>query len=861
MAFKIPTPMASMDTSPETLFRDLRNRTVEGLLSQQADMLRAYMLKHTDSDVALELPTGSGKTLVGLLIAEWRRRKYQERCVMLCPTRQLVHQVVAQASEKYGIDAIGFTGSQRGYSERNKTRFISGEAIAITTYSSLFNTKPFFSDAQTLIFDDAHSAENYVSSLWSLTISRKEDYEIFKSVWKLIEPHIPFYDRTRFDSSDEPQLDTVFVNKLPTPILHKIKESLISVLDISVGSANSTDLYHGWSMLRDHITACHLYYSAHTILIRPLTPPTKSFDPFVNAKQRVYMSATLGEGGDLERIFGREKISRIPAPEGWDKQGVGRRFIVFPMAFASEQKTLAKGLEWAKKLGRCLILTPSNSAVDEIKGLIQKVSGLDNFKLFSASDIETSKKEFVATKNAFAILANRYDGIDFLGEECRYLIVNGLPESTNLQERFFVSRLGSSVLFKNRIKTRVTQAIGRCTRSSTDYALVLVTGEKLNEFFFKIENRQILHPELQSEVYFGIEQSKEGSFRAIEDNINSFVEQNKEWKEADTSIISLRDHFNQQPLGAAHELEASVAYEVQYQDKMWNEDFSGAMHASKNVLTHLSGDALRGYRALWNYLNGNAAYLISDGSAVEVAKKSYSAAAAAAERLTWLKGLSAILDKAAPAVDIDALVSSQIDAIELLFEKLGKSSSKNIEKFFSGIQSGLAANDADSFELAQVNLGKLLGLNADNSSDQGAPDPWWFLGYKGIVFEDYTDTENHPTISKRKVLQAKAHPDFLKQKYPYIQFDSVFCSRTEQIDSAAIPHAKDLMFLNAESLQKWADNAISIMRDIWLKFPGAGNLEWKDDATKKICSSGLDSKSVFAQLTERKIEELCPKHK
>jgi hypothetical protein len=41
------------------------------------------------------LPTGSGKTLVGLLIGEWLRRKNKERVVFLCPTRQLVNQVIA----------------------------------------------------------------------------------------------------------------------------------------------------------------------------------------------------------------------------------------------------------------------------------------------------------------------------------------------------------------------------------------------------------------------------------------------------------------------------------------------------------------------------------------------------------------------------------------------------------------------------------------------------------------------------------------------------------------------------------------------------------------------------------------------
>lgn len=349
MAFKIPTPPASSEQSPESLFRDLRNRTVEGLLSQQADMLRAYVSNQSEPDLALELPTGSGKTLVGLLIAEWRRRKFQERCVFLCPTRQLVHQVVAQAHEKYGIEATGFVGSQRGYPESDKSRFLAGDTIAITTYSSLFNTNPFFRDVQTLIFDDAHSAENYVTSFWSLNIKRFESPVVFESVWSALEKHMRYYDRTRYDYRDDPQLDTVFVNKLPTPALLTIKDNLISLLDEQL-SVDQGELYFKWIMIRDHLLACHLYYSAHSILIRPLTPPTKSFDPFLQAKQRIYMSATLGEGGDLERIFGRERIHRIPAPEGWDKQGVGRRFIVFPMAFASERQSISQALKWAKNL-------------------------------------------------------------------------------------------------------------------------------------------------------------------------------------------------------------------------------------------------------------------------------------------------------------------------------------------------------------------------------------------------------------------------------------------------------------------------------------------------------------------------------
>jgi superfamily II DNA or RNA helicase len=94
MPFKLPQTSKPCPVDPEALFRDLRRKTVPGLLSHQADLLRSYMEVHDQhSDIALQLPTGSGKTLVGLLIAEWRRRRYGERVVYLCPTRQLVNQV------------------------------------------------------------------------------------------------------------------------------------------------------------------------------------------------------------------------------------------------------------------------------------------------------------------------------------------------------------------------------------------------------------------------------------------------------------------------------------------------------------------------------------------------------------------------------------------------------------------------------------------------------------------------------------------------------------------------------------------------------------------------------------------------
>src|SRR5262249_20937598 len=150
--------------------------------AHQADMLRDYVKQAVDaSDVALQLPTGSGKTLVGLLIGEGRRRNFRQQVAYLCPTRQLANQVVAQGRH-YGGKTESVLGRQAQYSITDKTEYLSADVLAVTTYSAIFNTNSFFGDAGTLICDDAHAGENYVSKYWSVLITRKDHAVLFDAI-------------------------------------------------------------------------------------------------------------------------------------------------------------------------------------------------------------------------------------------------------------------------------------------------------------------------------------------------------------------------------------------------------------------------------------------------------------------------------------------------------------------------------------------------------------------------------------------------------------------------------------------------------------------------------------------------------
>lgn len=837
MAFKIPEKRTVCPDDPESLFRDLRKKTVPGLLSHQADLLRSYLAVHTKHpDIALQLPTGSGKTLVGLLIAEWRRRKYGERVVYLCPTRQLVNQVAEQANGKYGIDVLAFTGSRAQYEAQASSEWMNAEAVAITTYSSLFNTNPFFDEPNLIILDDAHSAENYVSSFWSLLIDRSQNAAAFAALAGVVTPLLPAADRSRMAAGPE-TADQHWVEKLPTPVFQSVVPEVVALLD---EHTQGNKLRYPWSQLRDSLHACHLYISQRTILIRPLIPPSSTFAPFVSATQRLYMSATLGAGGDLERVTGRQPIHKIPVPAGWDKQGIGRRFFLFPKRSLDDPETEDFVIESVKLGGRALYLVPDDRSAQKVRTAISSALG---YTVFDASQIEDSKTPFVQSNGAVAIVANRYDGIDLINDECRLLLADGLPGGANLQERFFVLRVTAQLLLDDRILTRLVQGFGRCTRSPNDYAAVIVLGESLNNYLFKKERRQFFHPEIQAELDFGLDQSKAATIAGMLENLRHFLTQDAEWDEAEKAIIALRSGLTQRTLAAAPELAAAVAGELAYQYALWNADYLVALEQCRAVIGKFTHPDLRGYRALWLYLAGSAAWLAHQAGQLpddSTSKDYFRQAQAAAPVLRWLVALR---DNAAAATPSDTIedprLTAMIERLETVLERMGTIHDRKFDAEEAAILNAiLQDDDGRLFEEGHQRLGTLLGYSAANSSDDAAPDPWWVADDSFcIVSEDHAGAKPDTVLSATKARQAASHPDWIKANLPELANAQVLpvivtpCSRAYK---GAIPSLKRVRYWSREHFRTWAKTALQVVREIRRDFPGPGNLGWRATAATRF---------------------------
>lgn len=861
MAFKKRTNRVTASASPAQLFRELPRRKFPDVLPHQKSIMQLYAEEAENlPDVALQLPTGSGKTLVGLLIAEWRRRKYGEKVVYICPTKQLVNQAVEQADSRYGLSVLGFTGKAKEYDPSDVAKYKQGQSVAVTTYSSVFNTNPFFEDPDIVIIDDAHAAENYVSKLWSLEIERLNTSHkpAFDAICGLIRPYLNPTNFSRLTGSWESPLDKTWTDKIPVPVFDQFRSELIGILD---EYTSSSGLKFAWSMLRGNLDACSMYLSTKGVLIRPLLPPTWAHAPFTDAKQRIYMSATLGEGGDLERLVGRKNIHRLAIPEGWDVQGVGRRFFIFPSLSLKEDKCAELTIELFNNSSRSLVLVPSDPLSEQVKAAIKDKTTL---AVFGSEDIEGSKQAFIDTVGAVAVVANRYDGIDFPGDECRLLVIEGLPKTVNAQEQFLMSRIGANVLFNERIQTRVIQAIGRCTRSLEDYSTVVVTGSELVDFLADTKRRNYFHPELQAELEFGVEQSIDSTFKDLKENYDIFIENGEDWEDVNAEIVDIRSGKTKAKFPGISELEQCVSREIDYVQALWGSDFETALDNAEQILGILTSNELRGYRALWEYLAGSAAYLADrnqfDGYKIKV-REHYNRAKQAAKDIPWLIGLhryaSVPVDSTEQDVS-DSRLISQVEGIESLLSSMGNMHDRKLIKREKKIREGL--NSSKQFEEAHRLLGEHLGFNAYKVEQDGSPDPWWQIQDICFVFEDHANAETD-TFYANKARQVHTHPNWIRANVDSCKSDSVtilpvLVSPVTKMKVGAEPHLKNVAFWNLDEFKVWAERVMDFIRRVRPSFQEAGDLAWRAEVAEKLVEAQLDVNSIRSMFENN----LCVKH-
>lgn len=420
-----------------------------------------------------------------------------------------------------------------------------------------------------------------------------------------------------------------------------------------------------------------------------------------------------------------------------------------------------------------------------------------------------------------------------------------------------MNRMGASLLFNERVQTRVLQAIGRCTRGLNDYSAVVVTGEDLPAYLTDRKRRSYFHPELQAELEFGIEQSTQVKTQDILDNFDIFLEHDQDWEDANQGILEAREAAAQAEFPAMDQLEGIVAHEVAWQTSMWNEDYAKAYEAAREVLGGLSDSGLRGYRALWHYLAGAAAELAAaDGEAGfdAHARTQYRRAKEAADGIPWLIALARGSAASPSAEEQDqTVVMLQVEQLEAQLVKLGTLHNRGFSAREKEIREGL--KDGDRFEQAQVLLGEHLGFSAGKRESDASPDPWWIVSGIALVFEDHANAKGDTAvIDATKARQAASHPDWMREHVPASAgalIQPVLVTPAKRAKDGAMPHLGRVAYWGLEEFREWAETALVTVRELRRSFREPGDLAWRAQAAEALSEVRADAPSLYAWLTAR----------
>ncbi|SOC37600.1 helicase C-terminal domain-containing protein [Salinicoccus kekensis] len=752
MSFIFPEE-SNIPESPIELNDELSNGII--LKENQKSILKEYMsIDESLKDIAFELPTGYGKTLVGGLIGEFERKKDSRKIVYCCATRQLAAQT-NDLLHSYGIESVVLTGNSNNFSQKDLGEYYKGESIVVTTYSHIFNTNPKFVEADLIIFDDAHATEYAIKSLWSLNIKR-ENKSLYNKFYSLISDIIPENVKYNIESNNYDPMNNG-IDIIPQPLWIERMETIKTLLHSEIQA--HTNLYYQWSKIRDILHICNIFINDDEIEITPILPPNDIHEAFRNAKKRIYMSATLGFEGDLERKFGVKDIYKMKSAQETAKEVSGSRFMLFPDDLFEGEKLYSKIRDLIESQPRALVLCPSNYTLNIFKEFVARE--LPHFNVFLSTDIEESLETFKKSNQSILLLSGRYEGIDLKDDECRLQIFFDLPIAVGSSEKFLHSRLKEKEVLKKLLVSRLTQGVGRSTRSEEDYSLLVFIGERVSQYIYDPHFRKLLPSKIEAELNFSLEQStSETSEETWDNNIKSFYDQDENWGKVKRYIDNqLTQPSNQEIL--TEDVFSNIAKkEVEFIYNFFEKEYGKAHKIAEEILKLLNGtEEFRPYRAWWNYLI--ACVKTQQGDTKEGLKFLTNSLNASVNK-TWLNRdrLEEIETCGEELLSEESEI--QVDKILDIIRKYKNREKKFMDKW-GRILDGIKQNDADVFEPQFKNLGEMLGFEAERPNGNGVPDGIWRMENSYLVFEAKTGyEEGQQHIPPKDIRQTRGHKDWVE---------------------------------------------------------------------------------------------------
>lgn len=565
---------------PEEIFKTLPKtpETPNDLWRGQTDALRGWAASREKHDVLISLNTGAGKTLVGLLIAQSLVNEGIENVVYVCSTNDLVLQTHREAGK------IGIQCSLRISVDFSNDFFETGRSFCITNYAaviqpfSIFNRHPHRAGAY--IFDDAHVGESWIRSAFTIVLADTDFKGINNELAVLFSDD--FKDANQFQRFQEIRQSRVQDYIMTPPgSAYRHHASLADILS-KARLGDHERLRYAWHHLKDHLSQCAVTFGPGAIELTPPFLPSLALPALSRSDvRRVYLSATLRHKSDFVRAFGRLP-DEVISPRS--DAGEGERLVLYSSLFPKglDAPSLVRELARHQKV---LISIPSKLHADRW-ATFAKPPTTERF----TEELQT----FRSQKTGIFVLLSRFDGIDLPDEQCRIMIMDGLPTGANLTERFLWSSVGIQSLFTARIANRVTQLFGRINRGRRDYGVFIATQPDLIHWLRKDRNIALFPETLQKQVLLANHLASEINFekpKDVTDLIDKVLTRAKDWLNFYSESIASLEIAKDEGLRASNwekALTSGGLAEAKFALSAWQADFKQARNELESVIDEVT---------------------------------------------------------------------------------------------------------------------------------------------------------------------------------------------------------------------------------------------------------------------------------
>lgn len=784
----------------------------------QDEFLTEYFKNHKgDKNLAVELPTGSGKSFVLLAIAQYWLQKGKKVCV-LTPNNQLLSQLKKEA-ERLKMDFVEIfkKTDTSNVANKNLRNYNFKEAFGIMNYHRFFthNIK-----ADYLIFDDVHLFEDILDDELSFNFMRKsEEFDLIQDY--LIEKEI----------ITKEELDKI-LNSEKIKLLNFLDESLvIKLIDTELAKLtidSTNELFWKYKKYKEYINNYFFFISRDGFLLAPLVKPLSIMKQFLGISHKIFFSATIPSKNQFILSLGlNEKVNIIRYTSlknsDFKKLTSGKRLILPEPTLRNidkgklvEQDLILRiklKLEIIiSKFSKVLILCRSLSEMDIYAEHIRQKFGI-SCKLYTSKD-DNFYESFKSDDRAVLILANRYSGMDFPAKTCEVTVLTSVPWRCTPIEKFIENELNDITYSEEKIALRLVQSFGRCNRSISDLGLYIVLDGKFYLDFNQQKSYSKYYPSnIMNEIYLGAEfyERNSGSGKEFSERIeigNKFLNQPEIFEPSSKNLQ--KSPYNDEP-----------DFNL-YIIKSWEYILNNNYNDSQEILLYLINKVPIGgeYKCFFNYLLARCEYY-KNNSKFNDTVIDYLNQASKHHKTEFFKSIYDLFNS---IKDERNQSSPEVQYFNKNIPEVIKDSGKLVTKILE-IQEGLDSNEHNIICENISELLNLLKINTKNRSKEKGPYP--DLEIKDIIsnrcyiieLKSKPDAEN---ISSKDIAQLKKHFGSYDKDYSIVSY--ILLSKKISVMEEAKNQLKGIHIQNLEDYQGFVDKLLINVRkkdnfiDLVIKF-------------------------------------------